>query len=120
MAHGAAGYTRGMDGHVAEQLRARGEVLRRAGGRDRVRVSLHYPRPLDAVARTERRKRLQSAFADIAATERARGLELDPASLSVSAQSVEGTVPLDEYDALSDELEPLGVRMRLVRRMKLV
>jgi hypothetical protein len=109
-----------MDGRVAEQLRTRGEVLHRAGGRDRVRVSLHYRRALDAVARAERRERLESAFADLAVAGRDRGLELDPASLSVSAQSVEGTVPLDEYDALSDELEPLGVRMRLVRRMRLV
>lgn len=120
MSERAGGYTRGMEGHVADQLRARGEVVRRTGDRDAVRVSLHYRRPLEAVARAERRKRLQSAFADIAAAERARGLRLDPESLSVSAQSVEATVPLDEYDALRGELEPLGVRLRVVRRMRLV
>ena len=47
-------------------------------------------------------------------------LDLKPESLSVSGQSIDATVAVDEIDSISEQLSEDGVRLAITRLTKVV
>jgi len=86
-------------------------IVRSDTGREGVRVSLQVQPRLRAGSRSERRERLLGQFGQIAEAIAGEAAEVDLASLSVSGQTVEATLPLGRYEDLVDDLARQGIRV---------
>ena len=79
-----------------------------AGG-EGVRVTLQVPLP--RVARRERKVLLKQEVDRLREDLEAMGVVVDPDSLSVSAQTAEATIPVDDYDGVVETLKKKDVRV---------
>ena|SRR5689334_25207730 len=107
-----------MDSAQRERLAARGLVVRDDAGQDAVRISLEYLPAVDGPSRAHRGEALRSTFERVAATPKAAGLKLDPESLSINGQLIEGVVPLDRYEAVARDLRDDDMRVQLVQSFR--
>lgn len=89
-----------MDPKLVSKLEALGMTESLPGGREGVRVALHYEPRLSVKNRDARRAELGSRFAGAEERIRPMGAIVDPTSLSVSGQSVEAVLPIGAYDDL--------------------
>ena len=82
---------------------------------DSVRVSLQSRIPLPAVPKVERRRLLQARFQRLTDQPTYKAIEVDLDAISVSAQTVEATIPAGQLDELRDSLGRKGFRVDRVR-----
>lgn len=104
-----------MDPKVLDNLYKLGAVDRLPNGQDGVRVSLQYRSRLTSGSRSSRRDLLKQTFEDIAKDIVSDGAEVDLNSLSVSGQTVEAILPVDQYDDITDKLNQQNIRVDLVQ-----
>ena len=107
-----------MDKHLLEKLANLDAFEKLERGIRGVRVSLQTQGPLPAGTRAERRARLHEKFSQLAETLKGARVELD--TVSVSAQTVEAVLPVDQYDDLKQSLESEGIRVDPVIDQKIV
>jgi len=87
----------------------RSALVELKSGDSGVHVSLQYEQTLKGGSRTERRQLLVDQFGQLAF---AVGIEeIDFESISVSAQTIEAAIPLENYDNLITALGELGFRV---------
>ena len=95
-------------------LADRGVVVSDSSGNQAVRVYLAYLRDLPDRSLDARRQELRERFQRIADKSSDTGLELDPQTLSVSGQVIQGVLPIEHFDQAKHELEGDDVRFGLV------
>lgn len=100
-----------MDERAKQKLIDRGLLATTPSGLPAVRVSLQYRPRFHERSRSRRRELLADAFDRIASWLEPRGAEVDLDTLSVSGQTVEALLPVDDYDELAGELERAQIRI---------
>jgi hypothetical protein len=100
-----------MDEREAQKLSERGLVGKTPAGRPAVRVSLQYQHRFEEPSRDARRRLLSDAFEPIARWLESNDAHVDLDSLSVSGQTVEALLPIDDYDELTSKLQHHDVRV---------
>lgn len=103
-----------MDAKVLKKLYDTGAIDRLSNGQDGVRVSLQYQSATSG-SRSSRRTLLKQAFKDIAKEIVSEGAEVDLDSISVSGQTVEAILPVDNYDNIAGKLNQQNIRVDLVQ-----
>ena len=76
-----------------------------------VPVALQYGPSLGECSRTERRRLLETKFDEIRSRRLGEDIRLDLKTLSVSGQTVEGTISLDRFKEVEKDLAQVGVRV---------
>ncbi len=76
-----------------------------------VRVSLQCPGAPSPGSRAERRASLEQQFSTIADNLASKGARVEMGTISVSAQTVEAVLPVDDYDDVKHDLEENGIRV---------
>jgi hypothetical protein len=98
-----------------EKLQKKGAVVRSGTGEVGVLVSFQYRPALASGSRDDRRRELMEHFSgELAPVVDRLGGALDPATLSVSGQTLLGLVPPDHLDDVKKALEPEQFRMDVV------
>lgn len=108
-----------MDAKVVDKLRRDQSLHELPDGREGVDVTLQFVGSVPAESRPERRDWLEKCFSNVKERFDAH-LDLKPESLSVSGQSIDATVPVDEFDDIRDRLAVEGVRLAVTRMIKVV
>jgi hypothetical protein len=103
-----------MNSKVLEKLYKLGAVDKLANGQEGVRVSLMCNSTLPRTSRSARRNILQQRFGDVANDILPDGAEIDLNSLSVSGQTVEAVLPIDNYDRIAEKLKQQDIRVDLL------
>jgi hypothetical protein len=109
-----------MDSKVLEKLYKLGAVGRLANGQDGVRVSLMWNSALPQTSRSARRDLLQQKFECAANDILPDGAEVDLNSISVSGQTVEAVLPIDNYDDITDKLKQQSIRVDLLTKKQVL
>lgn len=107
-----------MDKHLLEKLASLDALETLERGIRGVRVSLQTQGPLPAGSRAERRACLHQKFTQLAETLKEARVDLD--TISVSAQTVEAVLPVDQYDDMKQSLEDEGIRVDPVVERQIV
>ena len=102
------------------KLRRLGALVPTDDGGEGVRVSLHYEAKLSDPSRMARRKLLTGAFAQLANSPGSEGLVVDLSTLAVSAQSVEATLPLRDFERIVADLRRKHVRATVLSDKQIV
>ena len=100
-----------MDKHLLAKLGGLDALEKLDRGLRGVRVSLQSQGALPAGSRAERRACLEEHFAKIAETLAGAGARVDLGTISVSGQTVEAVLPVDDYDDMKRRLEDEGIRV---------
>ena len=100
-----------MDATLLERLYKLGAIERMANGQDGVRVSLMWDSTLSEPSRPARRDLLRQKFECVANEILPDGAEVDLNSISVSGQTVEALLPIDNYDQITDKLKQQSIRV---------
>jgi hypothetical protein len=109
-----------MDEHLIEKLR-RGESLHKMqDGREGVSVTVQFQGTVPAVSRPERKEWLRQHFAQLGTKLAYLPIRLDPASVSVSGQTVEATCAVDCLPQLQQAVEHGGHKVEIVRTVQAV
>jgi hypothetical protein len=108
-----------MDAKVVEKLRRDQSLRDLPDGREGIDVTLQVLGPPPSASRPARHDWLQKRFSTVKARFDA-GLDLRPESLSISGQSIDATVALDEVDDIREQLSQDGVRLAVSRLTKVV
>ncbi len=107
-----------MDEHLIERLR-RGQSLKKMqDGRDGVPVTVQFQGTVPFASRPERKEWLRQHFAQLGARLVHLPIQLDPASVSVSGQTVEATIALDCLSELRQTVESGGDKVEIMRTMQ--
>lgn len=85
-----------------------------------VRVSLQYKPGLVEHSRSARRDALHTEFERVARSIEPQGAEVDLDSISVSGQTVEACLPIDQYEELTNKLNQQQIRVDLLVDRKIV
>lgn len=93
-----------MDNDLIEKLRRKQALRVLPDGREAVEITVQYMGEVPPLARAERRSWLRDHFAAMRERVRAGDLLLDSDSVSVSAQTVHGLVPIADFDKVNQEL----------------
>ena len=109
-----------MDSKVLEKLYKLGAVDRLANGQDGVRVSLMCSLTLSQTSRSARRDLLRQKFESAANDILPDGAEVDLNSISVSGQTVEAVLPIDNYDDITDKLKQQSIRVDLLTKKQVL
>ena len=80
-------------------------------GETGVRVTLQYTPRLAESSRADRRAFLDRRLSQIARRLGAAGCRVEIETLSVSAQTVEAVIPIDQYDAIEDQMKDEHIRL---------
>jgi hypothetical protein len=99
-----------MDAKVVEKLRRNQSLHELPDGREGLDVTLQFVGDVPDASRRERRDWLERRFSTVQRQFGER-VGVKPGSLSVSAQTVEAVVPLDEFDELCEQLSREDVRL---------
>jgi hypothetical protein len=91
-----------MDAHTLELLRRQQLVRRLADGREAVAVTLQYSGDVPPFSRAERRRWLSERFAEL--SDAMGGLAIEPETLSVSGQTVNAVIPVEDVERLRGQL----------------
>jgi hypothetical protein len=108
-----------MDAKLVEKLRRNQSLRELPDGREGIDVTLQFLGSVPAESRPERKDWLEECFSNVKQRLDAR-MDLKPESLSVSAQSIDATVPVDEFDDIREKLSQEGVRLAVTRMVKVV
>jgi hypothetical protein len=108
-----------MDAKLVDKLRRDQSLRELPDGREGIDVTLQFAGPVPAESRQGRKDWLKRCFSGVKERLDAR-LDLKPESLSVSGQSIEATVPVDEFDDIREKLSQQGVRLAIARMVKVV
>ena len=108
-----------MDAKVVKRLRRNQSLRELPDGREGVDVTLQFMGSVPAESRPERKVWLKNCFSEVKERLDAR-LDLKPESLSVSGQSIDATVPVDEFDDIREKLSQEGVRVAVLQMVKVV
>lgn len=92
-----------MDAKVIEQLRRNQSLHTLADGREAVDVTLQFTGRVPALSRPERKAWLSARFSRVD-QRLGRRIGVKPGSLSVSGQTIEAVVPVDELDQVEAQL----------------
>jgi hypothetical protein len=109
----------GIDPKVVDKLRRNQSLRELSDGREGVDVTLQFLGSVPAQSRPEPKDWLKTRFSNVKARIDAR-LDLKPESLSVSAQSIDATVPVDDFDDIQEKLSQEGVRVNVTQTVKVV
>jgi len=83
-------------------------------GAQGVRVSLQYTPGLAEHSRSARRDTLRTEFERVAQSIASQGAEVDLDSISVSGQTVDACLPIDQYEELISKLHEQQIRVDLL------
>ena len=108
-----------MDPKVVDKLRRDQSLRELPDGREGIDVTLQFIGAVPAESRPKRRDWLEKCFSSVKERLDAH-LDLKPESLSVSGQSIDATVPVDEFDDIRDRLAGENVRLAMTRMVKVV
>ena len=108
-----------MDPKIVDKLRRDQSLRELPDGREGVDVTLQFVGSVPADSRPERKTWLTKRFSNVKERYDAR-VNLKPESLSVSGQSIDATVPVEEFDEIRDQLSQEGVRLNVTRMVKVV
>ena len=108
-----------MDAKVVDKLRRDQSLRELPDGREGVDVTLQFVGSVPVESRPARRHWLEQCFSSVKERFDAH-LDLKPESLSVSAQSIDATVPVDEFDDIRDRLAEEGVRLAVTPTVKVI
>jgi hypothetical protein len=108
-----------MDAKVVDKLRRDQSLRELPDGREGVDVTLQFVGAVPAESRPKRKDWLKKRFSDV--QERLDApLDFKPESLSVSGQSIDATVPVDDFDDVREKLSQEGVRLAVTPMIKVV
>jgi hypothetical protein len=108
-----------VDRHIVDKLRRDQSLHELPDGRQGVCVTLQFVGAVPRVARAERKDWLERQFVSVQFALQ-HHLELKPDSLSVSGQSIDAVVPVDELDEIRDRLSREDVRVELTRTVNVL
>jgi hypothetical protein len=108
-----------VDPRIIDKLRRDQSLRQLPDGRQGVDVTLQHVGSVPAESRPERKDWLSKRFSSLNTQFDAR-LHLKPESLSISGQSIDATVPVDDVDDLQEKLSRQGVRLAITRMVKVV
>ena len=97
-----------MDAHTLDLLRRQQLIRRLPDGREAIAVTLQYRGELPGLTRVARRSWLTDRFSAVGGT--VDGMTIEPDTLSVSGQTVNAVVPIDDVEEL---------RLRLPEELRL-
>lgn len=103
-----------MDSKLLERVYKLGAVERLATGQDGVRVSLMWDSTLSQPSRSARRDLLKQKFESTANDIIPDGAEVDLNSISVSGQTVEAVLPINNFDQITDKLKQQSIRVAVL------
>src|SRR5438128_905743 len=103
-----------MDAHLLDRVIKQGDIERLHTGATGVRVSLQYEPKLATPSFPDRKMELKREFERIAQTLNEKGAEVDLNSISVSGQTVEAVLPVDQLDEIESDLSDKSVRVDLL------
>lgn len=103
-----------MNQHLVEKVIKQGGLERLHTGANGVRVSLQYEPRLLTPSFPDRKLELKREFERIAQSLNQRGAELDLDSISVSGQTVEALLPIDQLAEIEEDLSDRNIRVDLV------
>jgi len=109
-----------MDPKVLERLRELGAIDRLSNGQYGVRVTLMWTASLSEPSLCARRDLLLQKFEGTANDILPDGAEVYLNSISISAQTVEAILPIDNYDYITDRLKQQSIRVDPLIRERLV
>ena len=109
-----------MDAKLLERLHQLGAIDRLSNGQDGVRVTLMWTARMTEPSLSARRDLLLQKFECTANNILPDGAEVDLSSISISGQTVEALLPIDNYDYLTDKLKQQSVRVDPLTRERLV
>lgn len=115
--HGDEAGTR-VNAKLLRKLEGQGAIELLKGGARGVRVSCQYRPVLGKQPRTERARVLKDCFVEL--SQKVPDLEIDLTTLSVSGQTVEALVPVEQFDQVERKLEEKDIRVDLVVDRKVV
>jgi hypothetical protein len=108
-----------MDGKVVEKLRRDQSLRELPDGREGIDVTVQFVGLVPAGSRPERKDWLKKRFSKVKEGFDA-GLDLKPESLSVSGQSIDATVPVEELDDIREKLSQEGLRLAVTPMVKVI
>lgn len=108
-----------MDARLIEKLRRDQSLRELPDGREGIDVTLQFVGAVPAAPRPQRKAWLRGRFIDLQRQVH-DCLDLKPESLSVAAQSIEATVPVDTFDEICERLSHEDVRVAVVRSVQVV
>jgi hypothetical protein len=107
-----------MDDHLIDKLRIGESLKKMPDNREGVAVTVQFQGEVPAVSRPERKEWLRNHFAQLGAQLANLCVHLDPASVSVSGQTVEAICSLDCLPKLQHALESAGHKVEIVRTVQ--
>jgi hypothetical protein len=108
-----------MNAKIVEKLRDTQSLRELPDGREGVDVTLQFMGRVPTVPRPQRKDWLQQHFSSVQRQFEDR-LGIKPDSLSVSAQSVEATVPVEDFDEISAQLSRGDVRLAVTELVQVL
>jgi hypothetical protein len=108
-----------MDAKVVDKLRRDQSLHELPDGREGIDVTLQFVGSVPAESRPERKDWLKKCFSNVKERLDSR-LDLKPESLSVSGQSIDAVVPVEEFDDIREKLSQEGVRLAAAPMIKVV
>lgn len=103
-----------MELKVIEKLRRNQSLRTLPDGSEAVDVTLQFVGSVPPAPRQQRKEWLRDWFSSVEQRVGGEKLGIKPESLSVSAQTVEATVPLDRIDDLREELSRENLRLDIM------
>ncbi len=89
-------------------------------GETGVRVTLQHTPRLTESSRADRRAFLDRRLSQIAKRLAATGCRVEIESLSVSGQTVEAVIPIDQYDEIEDQMKDEQIRLDVLMDRSIV
>jgi len=108
-----------MDPRIVDKLRRDQALHDLPDGREGIDVTLQFVGAVPTATRGDRRHWLARRFSSIQG-DLGQTLALKPDSLSVSAQSIEAVVPVEDFDTLEDQLSRHDVRVNATRTVNVL
>jgi hypothetical protein len=109
-----------MEGNLIQKLRRDGNLHKMQDGREGVSVTVQFQGTVPAVSRPERKEWLREHFAQLGTKLANLPIHLDPATVSVSGQTVEATCAVDCLPQLQRAVESGGHKVEVLRTVQAV
>jgi hypothetical protein len=109
-----------VDQHLIDKLRRDESLAKMQDGREGISVTVQYRGPVPAVSRSQRKEWLRDHFAKLGAELANLPIRLDPASVSVSGQTVEATCAVDCLPQLQLAVEQGPHKLEIQRTVQAV
>jgi|GEM_PF-2678754 len=109
-----------MDSQVLDRLYKLGAIDRLANGQDGVKVSLMWQTRLSEPSLSARKDLLQRKFESAANDILPDGAEVNLNSISISAQTVEAVLPINNFDDITKKLKQQSIRVDPLTRERMI